>query len=97
MNNLLVDSLETAIMLHVPEFHKVPLADLQKNLEATASETAQLIAEKGDVLMFGGGKKGEVATIFNQVAKAMALMSVVIPGGVPFAGRTFCYPHPELK
>lgn len=46
---------------------------------------AQLLAEKGDVLMYGGGRRGEAAEAFNHLAHALAVMSF-LPGGVRFAG-----------
>lgn len=93
--SILPDSLEAALLLEVPKLHKRPLADLRKELESIKGETAQLLAEKGDILMFGSKRKGEVARTFAKVAKALSLMAVVIPGGVTAFGRTFRYPHPE--
>jgi hypothetical protein len=47
-----------------------------------------LLCEKGDILQFSGGKKGEVASIFNQLADALSVMAFV-PGGVSFDGQHF--------
>jgi hypothetical protein len=44
---------------------------------------AQVLGEKGDVLQFGGKKKGEPAALFNQLADALAVMAFC-PGGVKF-------------
>jgi hypothetical protein len=50
---------------------------------AMARSFSTVIAEKGDVLLFGG-KKGEAARIFNQLAEVLAVMAFA-PGGVSFA------------
>lgn len=53
-----------------------------------AGKVGELLGEKGDVLLFGGKKKGETAHVFNKVAKAIAIASFV-PGGITIFGRTF--------
>jgi hypothetical protein len=53
-----------------------------------ARGTAQTTAEHSDVLMFGGGKKGEAAAIFNALAFAVAVMAFC-PGGVQVFGRRY--------
>ncbi len=37
---------------------------------------AEILAYRGDVLMFGGGRKGEVAQLFNELADAVAVMAL---------------------
>jgi hypothetical protein len=60
----------------------------EKDLQETR-DFAPVLGEKGDVLMFGGSKtKGEVATLFNRLAQALAVMAFA-PGGVRFAGDHF--------
>lgn len=50
---------------------------------------SRLLGEKGDLLLFGGGKKkGEVAHIFNETAKAIAVLSFC-PGGINIFGQHF--------
>jgi hypothetical protein len=47
-----------------------------------------VLGERGDVLLFGAGKKGkkgEVAEIFNGLARALAVLSF-FPGGVTLFG-----------
>lgn len=51
-------------------------------------DISQVIAEKGDILQYGGGKKGEVARAFNSMARGLAIMSF-FPGGVTFCGEKF--------
>lgn len=47
---------------------------------------AHLIANKGDVLMYGG-KKGEAAMLFNIVAESMAMAAIEVPGGIKAFGQ----------
>ncbi len=57
--------------------------DIQK-----AQKTSEMLGERGDVLIFGGGKKGEAAELFNRTAQAIAVLSFV-PGGVTIFGQHF--------
>ncbi|MEK6609189.1 MAG: hypothetical protein AABZ30_16140 [Myxococcota bacterium] len=45
--------------------------------------------------MFGGGKPGEVADLFNRTAKAIAVLSFA-PGGVTVFGQHWEAQHPDL-
>lgn len=94
--SILPDSLELAITLCVTELRQQPLGDLVHEFEATRSEVATLLGEKGDLLMYGSPKKGEVAEIFNRVARTIALMSIIVQGGITVFGRHFENPHPEM-
>lgn len=49
---------------------------------------SQLLAEKGDVLQMGGGKKGEAARVFNALVDGLAVLAFQ-PGGVRFAGQRY--------
>jgi len=93
----LADTLELAVMLHVPEMHKSPFEDLWEELDATKGETATLLGSKGDILLYRSKKKGETANVFNKVARAVALISICVDGGITIFGRTFCNPHPERR
>ena len=53
-----------------------------------AREAMDLLGERGDVLLFGGGTKGECARIFNQAARAAAVLAFA-PGGVDVFGQHF--------
>lgn len=74
-------SLQAAVPLHAMELRNRPWSELQ----AVAQEAAQVIAEKGDLIMFKSTKKGESAKAFNALARALAILSFV-PGGVKFLG-----------
>jgi hypothetical protein len=53
-----------------------------------ARDFADKLACKGDILQFGGGKKGEVAELFNELARSIAVMSFT-PGGVKLFGAHY--------
>lgn len=53
-----------------------------------AKELGDVLGEKGDLLLFKGGKKGEAAQLFNQMAKAIAVLSFM-PGGVTIFGQHY--------
>jgi hypothetical protein len=50
-----------------------------------AQETFEMLGEKGDVLLYGGGKPGEYTDLFDRTAKAYSVMAFV-PGGVTVFG-----------
>src|SRR4051794_22579860 len=72
----------------------VPLAIME--LHAKGGPTAadyreagtiqQVLAERADVLLFGGGRKGEAGQIAAQLARGIALLSFW-PGGVRLFGQ----------
>ena len=51
-----------------------------------AREASCLLGEKGDLLMFRGGKRGETARVFNALAKSLAVLAFC-PGGVTLFGQ----------
>lgn len=53
---------------------------------AKVGDISQMLAEKGDVLQYGGGKRGEAAACFNALAEGLAILSYC-PGGVTFLGQ----------
>ena len=53
-----------------------------------SKECSQLVAEKGDILLYRGGKKGESASVFNALAEGIALLSLC-PGGVTVLGDRY--------
>ena len=62
---------------------------------ARAKQIGQQIAEKGDILQFGGGKKGEAGHLFNELAQGIAILSFA-PGGVRCFGMHWCGNAPGL-
>lgn len=91
------ETLAVAVSMQIEELHKRPLDEVIEDLLALAPIAAELIASKGDLLIFPSAKKGETAHVFNTLARVVAQSAVVVPGGFPHLfGREFCFPHPEL-
>ena len=88
-NTLLPDTLACAIPLWQNDLKKLPWSEVDIQL----SGTAKLLGSRGDLLLFGGGKKGEVAALFNKVAKSIAIMSFW-PGGITLFGQHWEDTHP---
>ena len=83
MSDHLSIALSAAVPLHIAELKAKggpDAADLKK-----AQELSQILGERGDILLFGGGKKGEAADQFNRVAMALAVLAYC-PGGVTLFG-----------
>lgn len=81
-NTTLVTCLQLAVPLWIMKLRSL-MPDARFALLEGAADA---IASRGDVLQFGGGKKGEAAELFNILARALAVMAYV-PGGVRFAGN----------
>ena len=77
----------------VLELRDKPIDSLLPRVEGYA----QFIGEFGDVVMYGGGKKGVAAEGFNKIAEGLAVLSIVCTGGVDFGDMHFEYPHKDLK
>ena len=83
-SELLKMSLSAAVPLYVEEFRHRAWDDLV--LEAHAA--SQIVAEKGDIVLFRSRKKGESAKVFNALARGIAILSFA-PGGVTAFGMHF--------
>jgi hypothetical protein len=57
-----------------------------------AAGLAGIIAARGDLILYRGGKHGESATAFNALAEGLAI-GACQPGGVTFAGQHWCTDH----
>lgn len=79
---LLLSSLQCAVPLWIMHIKDVPFDDKQRRAE----ECSQIVAEKGDVILFKGGKRGETAAAFNALAEGIAILSFA-PGGVRAFGE----------
>lgn len=86
-------ALSAAVPLWIIELQCRP--DLDKYLGERAPEIAALVAERADLLLFRGKKKGEAARIFNATAEGIALLAFV-PGGVTIFGQHYEMPHPMI-
>lgn len=70
----------------------IRIQELKKNGGPSSSdwekmgEFGEVLAAKGDILLFGGGKKGEQADLFNRTAHAISVLAFV-PGGITIFGE----------
>ena len=88
---LLPTMLQTAVPLWAEQFAHRPFAELQDMLP----DIGNIIAHKGDIILYKSNKPGETAEAFNALAKGVAIASFV-PGGVCCFGYRFVSIHPEL-
>ena len=82
-NQPLSIALSVAVPLRIAELERIggPSAEETKKVVNLGKELSFL----GDVLLFGGGKKGEVAELFNGLVNAIAVLSFC-PVGVKLFG-----------
>jgi hypothetical protein len=88
---LLKTTLQAAVPLWQIKLRERPWADI----EAMLAEAQRILSDKSEILLFGGGKKGEVAEAFNALARAIAILSFM-PGGVDAFGEHWEAQHPGL-
>lgn len=81
---LLMMSLEASVFLRVAKFKRAggPTEADRKRI----GEFANVLAERGRVLIHGSPVKDEVAEVFNGLADAISVLAFA-PGGVTFNGR----------
>ena len=82
--SLLATTLAAAVPLWIEELRPLPWSEI----DHLAKECSQIIAEKGDVILYRSKKKGETARAFNALAKGIAALSFA-PGGVKVFGMHF--------
>jgi hypothetical protein len=85
-NSHLGVALGTAVPLHIEEL-KQRGGPTDTDREGLGS-VADLLGAKGDILLFGGKKKGECADIFNKLAFSIAVLAFC-PGGITIFGQHF--------
>ena len=86
MSDLLSTMMQAAVLLKIEQLKDKggPAdADMKK-----AQETSDMLGERGDILICGGGTKGDRAELFNRTAHAIAMLAFV-PGGVDIFGAHF--------
>ena len=87
-HDALLIALEAAVPLHIIELQdRTP-----EQRVAIAQRSADEVACHGDTLQFGGGKRGDVAAVFNHLARGLAA-GAFAPGGITFAGHHWCTDH----
>ena len=87
-NSLLAIALDVAVPLWINELRALSFDHRMER----AKICAQVVAEKGDVLQFGGGKRGEAANAFNRLAEGVGCLAFA-PGGVKIFGRHWQAPR----
>ena len=85
----LLTCLDAAVPMRIDELLRMPPRVRSTHMRAWATNAVDEIAAHGDILLYGGGKRGEVAAVFNHLARALAV-GALVPGGVTFAGRSWC-------
>jgi hypothetical protein len=83
--HLLMTSLQVSVPIKVAELQRLPPEILTDMLRHRGPDLADIIASRSDILMFGGGKRGEVAHVFAAVTEALAL-GALVPGGIQLLG-----------
>ena len=86
MNEMLPEMIRASVFLKI-EALKEKGGPTKGDIEK-AQKTSDMLGERGDVLIHGGGKKGERAELFNRTAHAIAVLAFV-PGGVSLFGMHF--------
>lgn len=81
---LLEETLAAAVPLHILDLKRQG-GPADSDLE-WAREFAWELGSHGDLLLYRGGKPGESARLFNQTARAIAILAFA-PGGVHLFGQ----------
>jgi hypothetical protein len=88
-------ALSAAVPIWIADLKKRPLREVVEAMRLGPS-LGQLIAEKGDVLLYRSKKAGETARVFNAAAEGIAALSFA-PGGVTIFGMHFEATHPDQE
>ncbi len=83
----LANALSIAVTLKIAEFENDSYVPTEEDM-SEASTFATTLGEKGDILLYGSKKKGEVADLFNRLARAITILSYC-PGGIDIFGCHF--------
>lgn len=82
---LLASALAASVPLWIDQIVREDWSEERRRAEA--GSCADVVASKGDVILFRG-KRGETAAAFNALAKGVALLSFA-PGGVVCFGTRY--------
>lgn len=86
--------MQTALEAAVPLWVMRLRSETWETLQKRCKECSQIVAEKGDIILFKSAKKGETAAAFNALAEGLAILSFC-PGGVKFLDIHFENIHQE--
>lgn len=93
---LMRTALSVAVPLNLADIDmmraRIPARDVADVLHRWATEAADSVAHHGDILMYGGGRRGEVADVFNHLGRGLAALATA-PGGCRFLGVMWCARH----
>ena len=92
--NRSMSMIQFAILIWIKKMKNIPLEDVWKRLDEISGTLPSLLSTKGEAFIFGTGKKGEAAKMFNEVAEGVALMSF-LPGGIHIFEHHWESIHPE--
>lgn len=88
--------LQTTLALAVPLWIERARTYPEDTRLARARECGQIVASRGDVIMFRDKKRGESAKAFNALAEGIACAAFQ-PGGITFLGQHWCTDHEACK
>lgn len=89
--HLLGMALSAAVPIWIERLRLEPWSYVQER----ANACADIVAGKGDIIMFRSKKKGETAGAFNALAEGIACLAFC-PGGVKMFGEHWEAAHPSL-
>ena len=92
-DKLLEIALTAAVPLWIMRHESKPLDWLMSRKEICA----QVIASKGDNILYKVKKVGATADAFNHLAEGIAILALIAKGGVMFGDLHFEHPHPSLR
>lgn len=93
--DVLLIGLQAAVPLRIHELCAMPPRRRSEIMQAWRADAVDAIGHRGDALQFGG-KRGQAAAVFNDLARGLAVLAHA-PGGVQFAGLHWCLEHPNGK
>lgn len=87
---LLQAALNVSVPLYIDQLSRRPWSYVRSR----ASACADVVASKGDVILYRSKKQGETANAFNHLAEGIACGAFAV-GGVTVLGLHFEAKHPE--
>lgn len=85
-------TLQAAVQLRITDLQAMPPRAREGTIAWWAALTPNLLGARGDILMYGGGRQGQVGEVLSQLAWGLAALAHA-PGGVTFAGDHWCVDH----